>query len=204
VTDPDSTTDANEAATDNDPFYAYKASLAGGHLMLWLRPDGLEWSTGHRSGLIRYDRFYRVRLSFRPATMQSHRFITEIWPIDGPKIQIASTSWQGLTMQQRQDAPYAAFITELHRRLAAAGSTATFRGGTAVAIYGVGLVVISGAMVAFVVLMVKAALLAEWRSVAIVAALLCLFAWQLGNYFVRNRPGDYRPDAIPPRLLPRA
>ena len=30
-----------------------------------------------------------------------------------------------------------------------------------------------------------------------------LFAWQVGTYFYRNRPGAYRPDAPPAYLLPK-
>lgn len=204
MSDPDPTAlkDAPTPAGD-DPFYSYKASLAGAPLMLWLRRDGLEWSLGRRAGLLRYDRVRRVRLSFRPATLQSYRFIAEIWPADAPKLQIASTSWQGLTMQQRQDAPYAAFVTELHRRLNAAGSAATFQCGVARAIYAVGIAVIGIAMAAFAILMTKAAMMGEWRAFAVIAVLFAVFGWQLGGYFVRNRPGRYGPDAIPPRVLPR-
>ena len=64
----------------------------------------------------------RVRLSYRPVTMQSHRFITEIWSTDNPKMQIVSVSWRSFMEQERLDAAYMAFVTELHRRLAAAGS----------------------------------------------------------------------------------
>jgi hypothetical protein len=31
---------------------------------------------------------------------------------------------------------------------------------------------------------------------------LGLFLWQSGNYFRRNRPGSYRPDALPKLLVP--
>lgn len=205
MTNSSTTSGVNALAMDGgDPFYSYKANLAGAPVLLWLRRDGLEWQVGRRAGLIRYDRVRRVRLSFRPASMQSYRFIAEIWPTDGPKIQIASTSWQGLTLQQRLDGPYAAFITELHRRFAAARSTASFRCGIGRATYGIGLAVVGVAMAAFAALMVKAALIAEWRAVAIIGVLFAMFGWQLGNHFVRNWPGDYRPDAIPPHVLPRA
>jgi hypothetical protein len=30
-----------------------------------------------------------------------------------------------------------------------------------------------------------------------------VFAYQLGTYFYRNRPSRYRPDAIPPEVLPK-
>lgn len=194
---------AADESRDEDPSYSYKPSLAGAPVMLWLRPDGLEWVSGRRSGLLRYGRIRRIRLSYRPATMQTHRFVTDIWSSDAPKLQIASVSWQGLTMQQRQDAPYAAFVTELHRRLAAARSTAIFRCGVPAVLYGLGLVVVCGALLTFVMLMIKAAQIDEWRAVAVIGVVFVVSAWQLGGYFRYNRPGEYRPEDIPPYVLPR-
>src|SRR5882672_7394523 len=77
VTDSNSATDASGSPEDGDPSYSYKPSLAGGPVTFWLRRDGLEWNVGRRSGVIRYDRIRWVRLSYRPATLQSHRFTAE-------------------------------------------------------------------------------------------------------------------------------
>ncbi len=35
------------------------------------------------------------------------------------------------------------------------------------------------------------------------AAIFAVFALQIGNYFRRNRPQRYRPDAIPREVLPK-
>jgi len=40
-----------------------------------LAPDALEWMAGRRSGRMPYRDLRRLRLSFRPVTMQSHRFL---------------------------------------------------------------------------------------------------------------------------------
>ena len=199
----DLATSGDDAERDADPSYAYKPNLAGAPLMLWLRRDGLEWNTGRRSGLVRYDRIRRVRLSFRPATMQSYRFIAELWAPEAPKILIASTSWQGITMQQRLDAPYVAFISELHRRLAAVGSKARFQIGMPSVAYWVGLVVVTATTLSFVMLMIRAMQSDDWRATAVVGAIFAVFVWQIGNFFIRNRPGFYRPELIPPQVLPR-
>jgi hypothetical protein len=121
-----------------DPTYAFKASLIGSLCQFTLKPDALEWQIGRRSGRIRYDAVSAVRLSYRPVTMQSHRFIAEIWSPGNPKIQIVSVSWRSIMEQQRLDAAYAAFIIELHRRLAAAGAPARFSTGLPFATYWVG------------------------------------------------------------------
>jgi len=200
VTDIKSETEESEG----DPSYSYKPGLVSAPLMLWLRRGGLEFRSTYANGFIPYDRIRRVRLMYRPATMQGYRFTTEIWSTGAPKLQVVSTTWGGLALQQRLDASYATFVTELHRRLAAAGSKAQFRRGMASIAFAFGTAVVAAVVFAFLMLMFQAAQLSDWRSSAVIAAIFAVFAWQLGNFFVRNRPGDYRPEAIPPQLLPRA
>ena len=118
------TPDIADEKPPRDPTYAFKPSLIGGMCEFTLKPDALEWQIGRRSGRVRYDRVRAIRLSYRPVTTQSHRFITEIWSADNPKIQIVSVSWRSIMEQERLDAAYSAFVTELHRRVAAAGAPA--------------------------------------------------------------------------------
>jgi hypothetical protein len=42
-----------------------------------------------------------------------------------------------------------------------------------------------------------------FAGAAFIGAFLGLFVWQAGGFFRRNRPGTYRPEALPPRLLPK-
>src|SRR4029079_16586599 len=97
---------ANDAAA-TEPSYAFKPSLLGAACRFTLKPDAMEWQIGRRSGRTRYDRFRAVRLSYRPVTMQSHRFVAEIWSPDHPKIQIVSASWRSPFEQERLDKGYA-------------------------------------------------------------------------------------------------
>lgn len=193
----------NAASGSGDPTYAYKPSLIGAPCQFTLKPDALHWQIGRRAGRLRYDRVRHVRLSYRPVTMQSQRFVTEIWSSDNPKIQIASVSWRSLVEQQRLDAAYAAFIAELHRRLAAAGTTAQFSAGMPVAVYWIGVSVFAAVMAAMGVLTVRAMQAGQWSGAGIVGLFFVVFVYQLGNYFRRNRPGRYRPDALPANVLPR-
>src|SRR5262245_55026450 len=121
--------------------YAYKPSSFGAPLEFTLKDDGLRWSVGMRSGLVRYDQISRVRLSFRPVSMQTYRFIAEIWSESMPRMRIASTTWRGIVEQTRQDEAYSAFILELHRRIAATGAQTSFTTGVPVLNYWLGLVV---------------------------------------------------------------
>jgi hypothetical protein len=193
----------NEDTDAGSLSYIYKPSLLGAPSQFLLRQDGLQWHVGAYQGFISYRDVRRVRISYRPATLQSQRFVTEIWSERNPKLQIASASWRNFVDQERLDSGYTDFITELHRRLAAIGSAAQFSTGMPAANYWIGAVVFGAALLALGVMTVRALQVGEWAGAAIVGALSAAFAFQLGNYFLRNRPGRYRPDALPPNLLPR-
>ena len=186
-----------------DMSYSYKVALFSAPWEFKLKAEGLEWRVGQRVGLIRYDRIRRVRLSFRPVTLQTHRFLAEIWSEGGPKIRIASTSWRSIVEQERQDQTYIAFIVELHRRVAAAGAPALFLIGMPGIIYWLGLAVFIAVALGLAALTVRALQLGEWTGAAFVGGFFALFVWQLGGYFRRNRPGTYRPNEVPDSVLPR-
>ena len=184
--------------------YAYKSSLVGAPLEFQLAPDALEWRKGGIAGRTPYGSVRRIRLSFRPMTMQNYRFVTEVWPESGPKLQIASTSWKSLVEHQRLDAEYSAFVSELSRRVGAAGGNTAFDTGSPAFLYWPGVLVFTGASFALVGLSVRALQEQAWGGAAFIAAFFALFLYQAGNFFRRNRPGTYSPDAVPPLLLPKA
>jgi len=195
---------AQDRTPAGDLEYVFKPSLLGGAWQFRLDPDALAWSFGSRSGRVPYRQIARVRLSYRPVTMQSHRFITEIWPSKGPKLQITSTSWKSTVEQERLDTAYCDFVTELHRRLAAAGTQASFVTGYAPPIYWAGVAVFVATALGLAGLIVRAVQLGRWAGVAFIAVFFVVFLWQVGTYFRRNRPGSYQPDALPDAALPRA
>ena len=183
--------------------YAYKPALLGAPFEFCLTPAALEWSRGRVAGRLPYDRVRRVRLSFRPVTMQSHRFITEIWPVVGPKLEICSTSWRSIMEQERHDAAYARFVAELHRRIADTGAAVSFEAGSQVVLYWIGVAVFAGASLTLAALTARALQAGAPAAAAIVAGFLALFLWQVGTFFRRNRPATYQPNALPPEVLPR-
>ena len=184
--------------------YSYKPNLMGSAWEFALEPEGVAWQFGRRSGLVRYDRVERVRMSYRPASLQSHRFVTEVWSPDNPKMQIYSTSFRGLMEMARQDAAYAAFVSELHRRLAAVNSTARFSSGIHPVLYWFGAAIFAVLGLVLLVFLVRTLMAGDWRGGAVVAAVLLLFGWQSSGIFSRNRPQTYRADAPPAVVLPRA
>ena len=191
------------AAAAPDVTYAYKPSLVGAPLEFGLTRDAFEWRKGGAAGRTPYDRIRRIRLSFRPMTMQNYRFLAEVWTADGPKLQIASTSWKSLVEQERLDAGYRSFVTELCRRTGAAGGETLFQAGSPRVLYGLGLIVFVGASLALAALVVRALQQEAWGGAAFIAAFWAFFLWQAGGFFHRNRPALFKPDAVPEAVLPR-
>ena len=189
-------------AEESSATYSFRPSLLGAARVFRLTDDALEWAFGAKTGHIPFNTIRRVRMSYRPASMQSQRYLTEIWAEGAPKLEIVSTSWKSMVEQERFDRPYSAFVTELNRRLANAGGTIQFDRGSNPLLYWPGVAVFAAVGVALVMMLGRAILDGAWGSGLIVAGFFALFLWQSGNFFRRNRPGTYGPDAPPAVLLP--
>lgn len=185
-----------------DMAYAYKPSLMGAPFEFWLRPQALEWRAGRHGGRIAYGDIRRLRLSYRPVTMQSHRFRAEIWGKGVPKLELVSSSWKSMVEQESLNAAYTIFIAELHRRIAAAGAPVLLETGVAAPLYWAGLVIFVCVALALAGLITRALQIGEYSGAAFIGGFLALLLWQAGAHFHRNRPGRYSADALPELLLP--
>ena len=183
--------------------YAYRPSLLGAAWQFKLTDDGIDWVAGRRSGHIPYRDVRRVRMSFKPANMQSQRFVTEIWAEGAPKLAIVSSSWKSMFEQERLDRSYSAFVAELHRRVVQAEMPVRFDRGGNPLLYWPGLFAFASLMIVLAVLIVRALQADALGGAAFIAAFLALFLWQGGNFISRSRPGVYRPDALPAALMPK-
>jgi hypothetical protein len=167
----------------------------------------MAWEAGRKSGLIPYRAIRGVRLSFKPASMQTQRYLTEIWAEGAPKLEIVSSSWKSMVEQERLDKTYAAFVTELHRRIAQVEgqgpAPVRYEQGSPPLLYWPGLAVFAGVALGLAWLTVRALQSDAMAGAAFIAAFMLLFLWQGGNFFRRNRPGRYRPDALPDVLMPK-
>jgi hypothetical protein len=183
--------------------YAYRPSAFGATREFKLTEDGIEWSAGSRAGRIAFRTIRRLRMSYKPANMQSHRFRTEVWAEGASKLEIVSTSWKSMVEQERLDKPYAAFVAELHRRIALVAAPVRFEQGSSPLLYWPGLIVSTGVALAAAALIVRALQADAKGGAAFIAAFLIFFLWQGGNFLRRNRPGLYRPEALPAELMPK-
>jgi hypothetical protein len=188
-------------ATSPGSAYAYRGSLIGAAHQYELTDGGLAWRTGRRSGVWRYADIAAVRLSYRPTAMQARRFRADIAHRDGGHIAVLSTSKQTAALMEPQ-AGYRAFILQLHRRMAEAGSTATLRSGLRPAICAVIVFALALVGLAMAALLVRALLTGEIAGVVFIIGFAAVFGWQIGGFVRRNRPRDYTFESVPGEVLP--
>ena len=183
--------------------YGYRPSLIGAPYEFRASEYGLDWNTGGKSGRIAWRDVRHVRMSYRPTSMQPHRFVTEIWAEGAPTLTLMSTSWKSMVVRERLDASYTAFIVELHRQLARTQSRALFEQGTNPLRYWPGLTVYVAVSLMLAALVARGLQAHALGGTLFVAAFLALFLWRGGDYFRRNRPRFYRADKVPEELLPK-
>jgi hypothetical protein len=182
--------------------YAYKASLISAAYQFELTDAGLSWQMGRRSGVWPYADIASIRLSYRPMSMQSRRFRADIARVGGERIAILSTTWQTVALMTPQDQDYRAFVTELHRRMKAAGSTASLIGGIGTVTYAMAVAILALLAIAMIGLFVRALATSEFTGALFLVGIAIWFAWTIGGFIRRNRPSRYSFDALPATLLP--
>ena len=182
--------------------YAFKASLIGAAQQFELTDDGLAWRIGPKSGLWPYATIAKVRLSYRPVSMQSQRFRADLEDVGGARLRILSTTWQTVALMAPQNDAYRAFILELHRRMQAAGSHAELVGGLRPALHTAALILIALVAAAMTGLLARAVATGSWPGALFIAGFAALFGWQIGGFIRRNRPRRYDFGDVPKDLLP--
>ena len=196
---PNRATEGEEARTIS---YAYKASLISSAYQFELTDAGLSWQMGRRSGVWPYADIASIRLSYRPMSMQSRRFRTDIDRAGGERIAILSTTWQTVSLMTPQDQDYRAFIIELHRRMKEAGSKASLIGGIGTVTYAMAVAVLVLLAIAMIGLFVRALATSEFTGALFLVGMAVWFAWTIGGFIKRNRPRSYSFEALPETLLP--
>ena len=182
--------------------YAYKASLIGAAHQFELTDDGLSWRIAGKTGLWPYAGISAIRMSYRPISMQSRRFRADIDNADGGRIAILSTTWHTAALMAPQDRDYRAFISQLHRRMAQAGSMATLIGGLGPRAYAAAIALLILVAIAISGLFVRAIATGEFAGALFLVGFTAMFAWQIGGFVRRNRPQAYTFDQLPGALLP--
>jgi hypothetical protein len=196
-------TQPNSGSGDPGPLsYVYKPSLVGTAWQFELGEEGLSFRIGRRAETWPYRRIAAIRLSYRPISMQSRRFRTDIYNDAGQTVRILSVSWQTTTLVAPQDADYRRFIVALHRRMTSAGARPALVAGLSPPLFGLAVAAIALVAIAFAGLLVRAVLVGSVPGMLFLVGFAALFGWQIGGFLRRNRPRRYEPESIPPELLP--
>jgi len=97
---------------------------------------------------------------------------------------------------------YRAFVTQLHARMASAGSRALLVGGLKPRVYAAAMICVTFVAIAMAGLFVRSITTGEWAGALFFVGFAALFAWQVGGFVTRNRPMAYTFDHLPKALLP--
>lgn len=182
--------------------YVYKASLVGSAHEFELTDKGLSWQVRGKSGVWPYADIAAVRLSYRPASMQSRRFRADIDHRSGQRLTVYSTSWHTVVLMTPQDRDYRAFIGQLHQRLKAARSDAALIGGIGSMAYAGGCLLLALVAIAIAGLLARALATGEFAGALFLVGFVALFGWQMGGFVWRNKPRLYTFDNLPAAVLP--
>src|SRR5262249_3845023 len=164
-------------AAGNVITYAYRPTVMGAVREFKLSEDGIDWSAGITSGHIPYRNVRRLRMSYRPTSIQSHRFLTELWGVGAPRLRIASSSWKSMVEQERLDRSYSVFVRELHRRISVAAPSVRFERGLNPLIYWPSIVVFAGVALALAGLVVRALQAGTYAGAAFIGTFFALYLW---------------------------
>jgi hypothetical protein len=181
---------------------AYKASLIGAAHQFELTEEGLSWRVAGRTSVWSYVDIAGIRLSYRPVSMQQHRFRADIRHKSGARLRILSTSWQTAALMAPQDNGYRTFMIGLHGRLEKLGSKAELAAGLGHTTYLAALALVALVGVMLLVLFIRAIAVGEWAGALFFVGFAALFGWQVGGFVRRNRPLAYTFDHVPEALLP--
>lgn len=168
-----------------------------------LGPDSLERTEGN--GLTKkmaYDEVKELRLLYDPARAAPHRFRCDLNSVAGHRVSLMSKSFVTPRIYEDRSSGYASFVRELIQRVGAAaphckfyaGQTPwSFYGGHALALIGV-LVIAHlaarfGGLPPNPALILKIVMAAAYLAIAVLSA-------------KRRRPRSFKPQNIPPNMLP--
>jgi hypothetical protein len=194
------------AAETSDPtVYRFRANAFVGERTYRLTEDALTWEEeGKPLDGAFYDEIAEVRMSYAPTRVSTNRFRTQIVFRKGGMAELFNTHYAGFADLPERNAEYAAFLRELHRRLAERGKEVAFRMGSSQAAYIGNLVltvfIFAGIAFAFVFLFNFGLM---WFA-AVKLAIILFFVPTLMRFIRRAKPGTYDPRDLPDSVLPAA
>lgn len=183
--------------------FRLRANAFAGERTYRLTEDALTWEEeGKPLDGVFYDDIAEVRLTFAPTRVVTNRYRTQIIFRQGGSIDLTNADYVSLANFVEKNAEYAAFLRELHRRLAARGRDTVFRKGSSTAGYIAGLF-----LTVFILAMIALAFLLLFNFgivwIAVIKLVIILyFVPTLIRFIRRARPAGYDPLDLPADVLP--
>jgi hypothetical protein len=185
------------------PTYGMRANAFVAPRTFQLTDDALIWQDeGKPLDGAFFDQIAEVRLSYAPTRIVTGRFRTRVILKAGGMVELFNVSYRGFADFEDRSPAYVAFVTELHRRLAAKGKDVRYRSGNTPFAYiaNIATVAIVFAGLALVLLALP---IAPLPGIVIVKlAIIAAFIPTLLRYLRRARPAGYDPLHIPTQMLP--
>jgi hypothetical protein len=194
---------ASAAAPVDPTVYPLRANAFVNRRLYRLTGDALTWEEeGKPLDGVFYDGIAEIRLAYTPTRLARNRYRAQIIFREGGMAELFNTDYRGIADFAEQNEEYAAFLRELHRRVAAAGKPVLYRQRNSMGGYiaNMLLTVFIFAMIAlaFVLLLTIGMI---W--IAVVKLMIVLyFIPTLIRYIKRAKPAEYDPLAIPDAVLP--
>jgi hypothetical protein len=183
--------------------YSYRPKVMGRPQRFTLTDKGLEADDGHRVVSLAFGAIRRVRLSYRPSNFLTPRFVCEIAGQNGERFRLSNVTWAGLAGLEVQNAAFSTFVTRLHQALGRLGKDVAYERGDPLWRYGLLLALSALPLCALVVIGIMAVQDGLRGTAVAVAMFLAVLLWPTVLHARLNKPGPYRPDALPQALLPK-
>lgn len=181
--------------------YTYRLNALEKPTTLTLEDDALLVEREGRIERILLAGLTESRLSFAPTRADLVRYDCRLTARGGARLLIRSTSWEGFGDFKDQGPEYAAFVRELHARLAGVEGVAFVRGESPARYWG-SLGCFAGVMLMLLVVLLGTGLIFV-PAVAVIKLVLILvlvpWVWKWGRV---NRPGVFDPRGVEGELLP--
>lgn len=183
--------------------YRFRANAFTGPRTFGLTGDALTWQEdGKPLDGVFYDQIAEVRLSYAPTRAATRRFRTQVILRAGGATELFNMSYRGFADFEDLSPAYAAFVTELHRRLAARGKDVRYRSGNTLLGFTVNLAIIALAFIALAAVVLLIPIAALPGLVILKLVIIAAFIPTLIRYMRRAKPATYDPLRIPPQMLP--
>jgi hypothetical protein len=182
--------------------YEHRAKPYAQEARFEMKRDVLAVTQGSRSGDFAYGDITMVRLLYKPRNTTNEGYQAKLYRKDRRTVGLTNLTWKSLVDLDRQDADYATFVKTLIQRIATANPNVVLEAGMPRWLHILTAVAGGIAMIALVLVGIAALRQGGWPMALMTVAIGAYFVWWTWRYLGRNRPRRFRPDAIPPDVMP--